>query len=253
MRSLPGRCFDLTVAAGSLVSLGACWESPVKHPACRPAPPTGTASLCTASLSEQASDFLPERVEVPGVRSPTLAVRIPGVAAECWVFGLAADRRTCYSWRRRPRLVVVGRLFSCLAGGTGLIGTTSIRETAMAYSPPSSAAEPQPKSDPGDAGRNLMGLLSHHGGLCWRPGTEADPAASSTATPAGLWATPRRRPGRHPILTPLLDNRTVVTRHQVGRQSARPTMASSHTARCAAAGRRSGTRAPDPRGARPDS
>jgi hypothetical protein len=176
--------------------------------------------------------------------------------------GLADGRKTCYRTCRRPRLYVVGRLFCCRADLIGPAPSNSIRETAMAYARPSWVAEPQPKSDPADASDNPMGLIRHRGDLHWWAGTEADPAASFPARPAVIRAMPGKRPGWHPIPIPLLDNRTVVTRHQVGQRPARParpvrrarpTTASSHTARCAAEGRRSGTRAPDSRRARPDS
>jgi len=150
--------------------------------------------------------------------------------------------------------IVVGRFFCCLAGAHGPVRPNSIRETAMAYAPPSSMTEHQLKSNPSDAGRRLMGLRAHRGGLRWRSGTGAEVATSFSAKPAVTAGTPSGRSGRQPIPILLLDNRTVVTNHQVGRhRTGRPTMASSHTARCAAAGRRSGLRTPTSRSERPDS
>jgi hypothetical protein len=155
--------------------------------------------------------------------------------------GLAARGAACYSWRRRPRLCVVGRFFCCRVDLLRSARPNRIRETAMASSKGSATSEHQPKSDPANADMRLFERSTRSYGRHRRVGT-----------PAELWASPMARPDARPVARPVagslsietsphLDNRRFVKRHQVGQQQmAWPTMASSHSARCAAAGRRSG-------------
>jgi len=103
------------------------------------------------------------------------------------------------------------------------------RENAMGCSRAPASSDAQPYSDPDAAGAILAGWLS-------------DPLIERQhdGTPARAWASTRARPVGSRLI-PLLDNRRCVQRRQVGqRDRRRPTTASSHSARYAAAGRRSG-------------
>ena len=246
--------FGFTVPAESPWTLGARWEIPVNVRSVPRALRRAQGELASRTLGLSSA-----RMEV--VRGPLADARAAERTGSSTDRGRSADFGAC--GRRNGLLsygqasatdIVVGRFFVAWPVLHGLVRPNSRRETAMAYPPPSLAAEPQPKSDPGDAGRKPMGLQPHRRDLRWRSGTGADAAASFSAEPAVTEGTPSERSGRQPIPIPLLDNRTVVTNHQVGRhRTGRLTMASSHTARCAAAGRRSGLRTPSSRSERPDS
>ena len=162
-------------------------------------------------------------------------------------------------------------LFCCRVGRAGPARANPQRVTAMACDRSSALSENKPKSDPADARRLPAGVLPRWAGQSSRllsgqhrqSGTA--PASGPSPYPRPVEALPLRseRPGSRPALPesspadPHVDNRRFVTRHLVGQQHHQMpgwlTMASSHTARCAAAGRRFGTFTPDSRRTTPDS
>ncbi len=179
---------------------------------------------------------------------------------------LAGYRRACYSWRRRPRLYVVGRFFVAEADRClGEVGP--LRETRMACPPTSTDVEPQPKSrDPAgadgglsraepylklqrqpansltDAWRARMKRSTYSGSLGRQLAAGAGTFLGFDACGTGALAVaPRPDDPALPERTAiqLLDNRRFVQRHQAG-PTEWPASAPSHDARCAAAGRRSG-------------
>ena len=118
-------------------------------------------------------------------------------------------------------------LFLCRAESVGRRDRNPRREYAMGCSKAPASKDAQPYSDPDAAGVLWAGRL--HGPVIQR---------QRDGTPADAWASPIARPMLR--LIPHFDNRRFVQRRQVGQRDREWPPASSHSARCAAAGRRSG-------------
>lgn len=171
-----------------------------------------------------------------------------------WQKGLAEPPKTCYPTGRRPRQIVVGRLFCCRVSDPASASANPRRVTAMACTRSSALSEHKPKSDPADARRLPAGLIPRWAGVSAgqhrRSGTAPVSGSSPYPRPVGPlpvrpdWQGSRPAHSESSPADPHVDNRRFVTRHLVNQQHHQMrgwlTMASSHTARCAAAGRRSG-------------
>jgi hypothetical protein len=235
-RKIRDESLGLTVALGSPRPLGDAWENAVNGAAARVACP-GRASYCAKLVVNRAC----------------------GAAGDLLSYGQASA--TYCRWA----------LFCCRASVAGSAIVNLRRAFVMACTRSSAAADHQPKSDPADAGRLPMGVLPHPAGLSARQHRRSGTAPVSGASPdprpvEGVLPTRSGWQGPQPAISdsfpadPHVDNRRFVSRHRVSRpQHQLPgglTQASSHTARCAAAGRRSGTmfsQGSDSEGTPPDS